>query len=810
MQSQDPEGNVVEKVYDKVGRLLRVNNGSDTVSYTYYDNGNMERVTYPDNAYTAYTYYSNNDLKTVQNVNSSGTTIEAYNYAYDGNRNQTTVLDGYGTTRYEYNALNQLAKETLYNGQITQYTYDGAGNRSTESVVASAASEPDVTTYSYDGRNLLTATVEEKTNGSEVHTEFYYDNNGNLYSKLKSELAPVSEATEASVGLLDSSTEMTLYEYDVWNNLVKSIQGEAVVENTYNGLGQRVQKASSTAEENKTTKYLYDGAQVALEVDADTEEATLNIHGHALVGRKTGDERFNYLYNGHGDVTKIIGSNSAIMGSYYYDAFGNLLEDESAVDNSYKYAGYQHDEENGLYYLNARLYDPEIARFIQEDTYRGNTADPLSLNLYTYCVNNPVKYYDPTGHKYYYVGDSTKVEAKYDQTYFWKGYAYDYIPEDMPLCYVTPEFCVEPTHRHITISFTMDVGQTLKVNLGEIIKTENQTEEDIKKANAIWLVNSDNTEVLVEPSVKFIKSPDKELSDGALIYILKYYDPQYREQANAEILKVRKPEDENYVAAIKELENIRKNVEDIKKLDSEGKVSGKLLDVPVYNQLDVEVKEDENNLCWATCAAMWIMYLFKDPYSADYDIGRYYEYERKGIWQMIEDIAVNVAKKKVEYGYEKKNADGTYNFNLSRPWQSTDKVGIAGITASQVQSDGEAMLGDIILYDTGIETVIKAGSPFAVLYGSYEKDAQGKRLKDEHEEYKWMDGHWVLGIGYAKVIGNTEHDFLVISNDPGKGVQRIQIYEEFIGPNFGRDGWYKTAAELKYLEGQKEIVYHEE
>lgn len=212
----------------------------------------MERVTYPDNAYTAYTYYSNNDLKTVQNVNSSGTTIEAYNYAYDGNRNQTTVLDGYGTTRYEYNALNQLAKETLYNGQITQYTYDGAGNRSTESVFASAASEPDVTTYSYDGRNLLTATVEEKTNGSEVHTEFYYDNNGNLYSKLKSEIAPVSEATEASVGLLDSSTEMTLYEYDVWNNLVKSIQGEAVVENTYNGLGQRVEKASSTAEEKKT------------------------------------------------------------------------------------------------------------------------------------------------------------------------------------------------------------------------------------------------------------------------------------------------------------------------------------------------------------------------------------------------------------------------------------------------------------------------------------------------------------------------------------------------------------------------------
>jgi hypothetical protein len=51
-----------------------------------------------------------------------------------------------------------------------------------------------------------------------------------------------------------------------------------------------------------------------------------------------------------------------------------------------------------LYYLKARFYDPELARFMQEDTYRGRQSDPLSLNLYTYCHNNPIKYYDPTGH----------------------------------------------------------------------------------------------------------------------------------------------------------------------------------------------------------------------------------------------------------------------------------------------------------------------------------------------------------------------------------------------------------------------------
>lgn len=44
------------------------------------------------------------------------------------------------------------------------------------------------------------------------------------------------------------------------------------------------------------------------------------------------------------------------------------------------------------------MYDPKVARFLQEDTYIGILDDPLSLNLYVYCANNPLIYYDPTGH----------------------------------------------------------------------------------------------------------------------------------------------------------------------------------------------------------------------------------------------------------------------------------------------------------------------------------------------------------------------------------------------------------------------------
>jgi len=59
------------------------------------------------------------------------------------------------------------------------------------------------------------------------------------------------------------------------------------------------------------------------------------------------------------------------------------------------YAGYQYDEETDIYYLNARYYDSKIASFITEDTYTGNPSGPLSLNLYTYCHNEPIMYWDP-------------------------------------------------------------------------------------------------------------------------------------------------------------------------------------------------------------------------------------------------------------------------------------------------------------------------------------------------------------------------------------------------------------------------------
>jgi RHS repeat-associated protein len=55
-------------------------------------------------------------------------------------------------------------------------------------------------------------------------------------------------------------------------------------------------------------------------------------------------------------------------------------------------------DETGLYYYNARYYDAAIGRFISPDTIVQSLANPQTLNRYSYCLNNPLKYVDPSGH----------------------------------------------------------------------------------------------------------------------------------------------------------------------------------------------------------------------------------------------------------------------------------------------------------------------------------------------------------------------------------------------------------------------------
>jgi len=108
--------------------------------------------------------------------------------------------------------------------------------------------------------------------------------------------------------------------------------------------------------------------------------------------------RAYYVHNGHGDVVELRDELGDILNEYRYNIWGVPEIILEGVDNPFLYAGEMWDVDADLYYLRARWYDPHVGRFISKDTYEGELTNPLSLNLYTYGYNNPLRYTDPTGH----------------------------------------------------------------------------------------------------------------------------------------------------------------------------------------------------------------------------------------------------------------------------------------------------------------------------------------------------------------------------------------------------------------------------
>ncbi|MCX7748367.1 MAG: S8 family serine peptidase [Clostridia bacterium] len=479
--SKDPKGNITAKIFDVNKRLRRVYASGQTNYYEYDENGNKKSIKYGNGSSEEFEYYKDNLLKTLINKDKTGAVLDKYDYAYDAAHNQTMKKEyvgrvAKGETLYTYDRLNRLETVTEPGSAVvTKYTYDAAGNRESETVRLSSGAMT-VTDYAYNEQNRLLNTI-TRANGGVVKTVSYtYDNNGNMVGKQEESSKPATAASKtkfsASIeGQVQVGTQTTSesYEYDGLNRLIKAANANTASSYAYNGDGLRVEKTL----DGKVTRYLYEYDQVVLEVDDAGKQLARNIYGTNLLAREVDGKYFNYLYNGHGDVTTLMDKDGQIAACYTYDAFGNMksttkygdlngdgkidtnddnlmksylmgaitefpsVDGKAAADvdgdndidstdqayisqyilnmikvfsadtnkdglinekNSIGYAGYQYDIETGLYYLNARFYDSKVARFMQEDTYRGKAEDPLSLNLYTYCHNEPVMYTDPTGH----------------------------------------------------------------------------------------------------------------------------------------------------------------------------------------------------------------------------------------------------------------------------------------------------------------------------------------------------------------------------------------------------------------------------
>ncbi|WP_410074531.1 RHS repeat-associated core domain-containing protein, partial [Anaerostipes sp.] len=108
--------------------------------------------------------------------------------------------------------------------------------------------------------------------------------------------------------------------------------------------------------------------------------------------------------------------------TYRYTDFGETaINGDNKAENEVCYTGGIYDQSTGLYYLNARYYNPEDARFLIEDTYRGENDKPDTQHLYVYCANNPINHVDPSGH--YAVALYTLVKVVAGGVVFYVSYS---------------------------------------------------------------------------------------------------------------------------------------------------------------------------------------------------------------------------------------------------------------------------------------------------------------------------------------------------------------------------------------------------
>ena len=344
-----------------------------------------------------YTYDSKGNKSTFS-VKAGEATKLSLSYEYDGSSRLIAVKDSEGNqaVSYAYDMLGRITRETKTGREDISYTYDANNNRKQMTI------GNKTTAYQYNKNDelLRTDTLHTDTEKNDV-VIYKNDKNGNQLATVnRSEIPAEAKDTsyiDVDVTLGDNQlNDNVVNHYNALNQLTETLTKNYKVSFTYDAEGLRTGKTVN----GEKTVYVWDGEQVVMELSKGGAVQKRYIRGNDLVYADKGEntEKTYYVTDMHGNVVQLLDESGNVTKTYEYDSFGNEVKPEKKDENPYRYCGEYYDKETEEVYLRARYYEPGVGRFITRDTYTGESDEPLSLHLYTYCENDGVNMVDPSGH----------------------------------------------------------------------------------------------------------------------------------------------------------------------------------------------------------------------------------------------------------------------------------------------------------------------------------------------------------------------------------------------------------------------------
>ena len=415
--------------YDAMGRVnksTKVLDGSTYVTTSLYDGlGRLKEVTYPTVTPKTVEYlYTGPVLERVRDKTGSGTTIYGIysNYTSHGQAQTITYGNGVVTTStfadpahpscipansFKLCTLKtQKGTNPLYQDLTYTFTADGNVDLITDPVNGNQD-------FGYDGLDRLTsATGPYGTSGATATLTYTYNQIGNMltnsqvgtYSYPTSGAGVVRPHAVTAAGSntysYDNNGNLTsgagrTYTWNLENKPLTVVQGGTTSTFVYDGEGGRLKKIVGTT----TTRY------ISKLYECDTTGSTTSCSrfvwaDQTRLATVADSGTIHYWHGDHlGSSSVITDSTGAKVQALTYYPYGATRTNVpgTPVNVPYKYTGKELDP-TGLYYYEARYYDPALGRFISPDTIVSRPGDPQDLNRYAYARNNPLLYTDPTGH----------------------------------------------------------------------------------------------------------------------------------------------------------------------------------------------------------------------------------------------------------------------------------------------------------------------------------------------------------------------------------------------------------------------------